>query len=389
MSDWTHKPIGEVVVGDEVAGFRFGENGKKHKLSKSKVLTIQSRKSDIVKITMESGRQIRCTPDHNWWTGRFDKTHRRYAPAKIGSKLQYILEPQIGELEEKDRVVSIEPDGHETVYALETETGNYIAWGYGSKNCLYRNNPVDDEDALFKSVNFRFYGRLKPSDKPLQTGMYDKLFITGALDPAGQGKDRTGGTVCGTDNEMKIHVLEVLSKHLKPDQMVDWIIDMNIKYRFKLFGIETRLYQGMLRQELEKRIKEEQKRNPFFKNFGIREFMPSRGETKFIRISALQPWHERGDILFPGSSLNSLSAGFSDLAYQMLQVTPTHMPEPNDIVDSLQMHLSMIQAGGVVEVENVPVNSPAWLEKKWVEEWNKNQKRLPRMRRRTYRTWLS
>jgi len=65
------------------------------------------------------------------------------------------------------------------------------------------------------------------------------------------------------------------------------------------------------------------------------------------------------------------------------------MPEPNDILDSLQMHLSLVQAGGVVEVENVPVNSPAWLEKQWVEQWNKNQKRLPRRRRHFYKTWLS
>lgn len=38
---------------------------------------------------------------------------------------------------EQDRIVDITPDGKESVYALKTTTGNYIAWGYISKNCDY------------------------------------------------------------------------------------------------------------------------------------------------------------------------------------------------------------------------------------------------------------
>lgn len=36
---------------------------------------------------------------------------------------------------ELDEVVSIEPDGTGDVISLTTETGNYIVWGYASKNC--------------------------------------------------------------------------------------------------------------------------------------------------------------------------------------------------------------------------------------------------------------
>lgn len=36
----------------------------------------------------------------------------------------------------QDRVAAIEPAGVEEVFALTTETGNYIAWGYASKNCV-------------------------------------------------------------------------------------------------------------------------------------------------------------------------------------------------------------------------------------------------------------
>lgn len=40
-----------------------------------------------------------------------------------------------------DTVVSIEPDGEGEVISMKTETGNYVAWGYASKNCgaIYEN----------------------------------------------------------------------------------------------------------------------------------------------------------------------------------------------------------------------------------------------------------
>jgi hypothetical protein len=53
-------------------------------------------------------------------------------PIRRGKILQTIL----GQVEaEPDRVVSIEADGVGEVISMETETGNYVAWGYLSKNC--------------------------------------------------------------------------------------------------------------------------------------------------------------------------------------------------------------------------------------------------------------
>jgi len=104
---------------------------------------------------------------------------------------------------------------------------------------------------------------------------------------------------------------------------------------------------------------------------------------------ALQPYHERHEIRFPGDMLETLPSGFSDLAHQMLQFTPTHMPEPNDILDSLAYHVHLIQRGGRPSLAEVPRRSPAGLEKQWVEQFNQMQKRLPRNRRRTYQRALS
>ena len=38
-------------------------------------------------------------------------------------------------LTERDQVVSVSYDGDTEVFSLQTETGNYVAWGYLSKNC--------------------------------------------------------------------------------------------------------------------------------------------------------------------------------------------------------------------------------------------------------------
>jgi phage terminase large subunit-like protein len=96
MDDWTCKPIGKIRKGDRVVGWSNKENHRR-KLVSSKVVTTGHRIAKVVKITMESGRTIRCTPDHKWFTGRstYDTSHATYLPARIGSKLMYSCDPYI------------------------------------------------------------------------------------------------------------------------------------------------------------------------------------------------------------------------------------------------------------------------------------------------------
>jgi phage terminase large subunit-like protein len=49
----------------------------------------------------------------------------------------------IGRKREQERIVSIEPDGEDTVYGLTTTIGNYVAWGLASSNSSqYQQSPV-------------------------------------------------------------------------------------------------------------------------------------------------------------------------------------------------------------------------------------------------------
>lgn len=87
VGDLGFKPIAEVQKGDTVVGSvrRFGKGNKQKRNFLSPVLVVdkKSRISRLVKVTLASGRTLRCTPDHLWaYYGdgrlsqrRFNQTH--------------------------------------------------------------------------------------------------------------------------------------------------------------------------------------------------------------------------------------------------------------------------------------------------------------------------
>ena len=247
MSDWTFKPISDVRVGDVVVGFEFGDDGKKRHLTETVVTETNSRIAPTFEYTLESGRFVRCTQDHQWFNGRSPsdcENRRMYSPKDVGNIMCFVTDidyqptpeelndyrylagiidgegackhgsiyihqslehnPEVWHeirqvlarlkipytengdslwltggaeikeriirfgkpaksfqilntintsawvVREKEKIVSKKPLGSKRVYALTTETGNYIAWGYASKNCQYENKPVGKENALIK-----------------------------------------------------------------------------------------------------------------------------------------------------------------------------------------------------------------------------------------------
>lgn len=465
MEDWTTKNICDVKEGEFVIGWELGEGNTKRKILKSKVLKVQSRNAHVVKVYLESGKIIRCTHDHQWFTNRNDISHAPYLPAKVGRPLfqvydHYLPEvpdallrdaawlggifdgeghcskgsiylaqckdhnpevhKRIGEvlnrlgfdnktcgrghywinggraeklrfikwckpvkafkiisslyyhnswlIEKEDKVIDIKYDKEDKVYALQTETGNYVAWGFASKNCLYNNNPVDDETAVFKHKDFKFYKYTR--------GMEKNLYITCTIDPAGEGEDFTGITVVGTDENERMYLLDAVNEHLQPNLIVERVKRLNYKWNINKLGVETNFFRGMLEKEIDK-MAEEERSNPNWKPFSREVFLAGakKGEGKHTRILALQPFHERGDLLFPGDSVEGLSGAFSELAYQMIQFPKG---QHDDVLDSLAWHVGIIRRGKkTVRTEEVPETSAAGIEKKDIDEMIRMNRRLP------------
>ena len=244
MGDFSFKSLGAIKAGDVVVGWHR-PTGQKRFLTRSTVLEVRSRRSDIVRVQMESGRVLRCTPDHRWLTmSRGTPGNDWFQPPRVGKKLVRVIDPTpelpdhlrwdaawlggiydgegssnhiaqsrthnplICERIEKvirslglrasphamgfyvlgreeglkrsrefkqgmvdflnwtrptkrdrymerhilsahfkhpDRVVDVKPDGHGEVISMQTTTGNYIAWGYASKNCKF----VESTDQVF------------------------------------------------------------------------------------------------------------------------------------------------------------------------------------------------------------------------------------------------
>lgn len=139
--DWHQKKISDVQVGDEVVG--WAPEGKTRWLKKTKVTACGSYIAKTKKYTLESGDSVICTPEHQWWRGKQWKkgpTSKEYGHFGSGHKrttiraLRRLMVPSKKVESYEDKLVSIEDAGLRPVYWFQTETGNYIANGYCSKN---------------------------------------------------------------------------------------------------------------------------------------------------------------------------------------------------------------------------------------------------------------
>ena len=243
------------------------------------------------------------------------------------------------------------------------EQGSYIF------SSLYMNNPVPDEESLFKHDLFSFYG------ERIDTGMFYKICT---LDPAGEGDDCTAIVVCGVDKDLNIYILDCVNGHLKPNQIVNEVIRLNYKWHYTKLGVESNFFRGMLEKEIEL-AQQENGGNKDFTPFSKEIFIASakRGEGKFARIQALQPYHERGQLLFPGDKVEHLKGAFAELASQMILFTPNHRPLHDDLIDALAYQVKLIRPGGTVSHNRIVPYSYDWIEKKEQEKSAKIERMLP------------
>ncbi len=96
MGDYSFRPIRDVKVGDEVIGATPGRGyrGRKERdrLCRATVTQIHRKRDLVVRVTLESGRILYCTPDHRWLSGANHGANGNYIVPKVGASLVSVVD---------------------------------------------------------------------------------------------------------------------------------------------------------------------------------------------------------------------------------------------------------------------------------------------------------
>lgn len=222
----------------------------------------------------------------------------------------------------------------------------------------YLNQPIADADKTFKMAkavvkDFEFYRNSRQGVIRTDDGQYP-VYTTMAWDTAGTNptakSDFHGLTVVGTDifSRMWVPVAEAVKG--PPTEVVQRVISHIIYYRPDLLLIEAvGAYQHWL-ADIQSALE------PLGISIAIEE-VHHGGMSKAARIEQLEiPWENRAIILRPDQHT---------LISQLDAFSPTSMPDHDDVMDSLSMHLGWTKPGEEVEAtEKVNTMDEEWLKRR-------------------------
>lgn len=192
--------------------------------------------------------------------------------------------------------------------------------------CQYFNHPTDLENALIKKSYIRYY-TMAQYEKYLLTY---PISITATLDPsdadAPSGKDSSAITVVGTTVNDEWLVLEVLHGRWNTDEIIDKVLETQVKWGVRDFGIEEHTFNTLLKQDLVKKAKEKKI------YFTPRPLSKNPRVTKAMRIRSLEPRFKAGKCFILQNQ--------TELEYQLLQWPNVTL---DDIIDSLARHMELAE----------------------------------------------
>jgi hypothetical protein len=155
---------------------------------------------------------------------------------------------------EEDLVVGYEPIGEREVFNIQTETGNYIANGYASKNCQMLQNPIAGQQAMFDVTDLQEF-EVRPAT----------LNIYILIDPARsmkKGSANTAIAVLGIDSARNKYLLDGVNHRMNLSDRWNAVKDMRriwlnqpgvqmISVGYEAFGAQADLDYFYERMEVE------------------------------------------------------------------------------------------------------------------------------------------
>lgn len=226
---------------------------------------------------LRGGRQLKA--EIIWYTGL----------AKSIQLVETILKEPQYLIKEKPHVTKIEDFGEETVYALETETGNYVAWGYASSNSQeFLNEPIDASRRTF--MDAWLVKRFRPDD--LKFKALNCIACIDAAQSISKNADWTAVTVVKWDAENNWYIAYAKREKVGIKGLVDLVFRIQQRFEPQILGVE----KNAMKDQLMPLLKEQMEQRRLWPN--VVELQP-RGRSKEARIlGALQGRFESGKIWF-------------------------------------------------------------------------------------------
>jgi len=219
----------------------------------------------------------------------------------------------------------------------------------------YLNNPIDPENADFRSDWIKYYDPTSPHPS--------SLYLT--IDPAlslDRNADFTAMVVAGMYADRRIRVVDCLHKRFVPSELVDAVFDLVKKWGLHRVGIETFAFQKTLKYDLQRQQRE---RGVFFSIDELGKRHTGRGEavlSKEARIRRLQPYFEQG--------LVEIRGDMSDMRDELLAFP---RGKHDDLIDALSYQLDYLVPSIAGQRRETPLveGSMSW--------WLKNKMPRPQM----------
>lgn len=175
-------------------------------------------------------------------------------------------------------------EAHYTLEALEEIKNNYRAQGLIDVfYCEYMNEPLSDENAIFKKSYFKYY----EDDEVLIKSLSKFITVDLAISEK-ESADYTVVMVCGIDALNQFYILEYARDRFNPIETIEQIFKLAEKWNVSKIGIESVAYQRALQWFLQDEMR---RRNKFYL---VEELKADTDKER--RIRGLQPRYAVGAV---------------------------------------------------------------------------------------------
>lgn len=149
-------------------------------------------------------------------------------------------------------------------------------------NSQYLNNPIDEENQIFKNEYFKYFDK-RPEN------LYVAMTVDLAISQK-QSADYTAIIVGGMDKEYNIYILDYIRGRWTPHEIVNNIFQMQSKWKPYACGMETNGFQKTLKFSVEDAMRDSGHYFPF------EEIKTGNQVSKEYRIKSLEPAYRCGSV---------------------------------------------------------------------------------------------